>query len=306
MIEMMEELQQLLFIGLEPLQYYLDPQKRIYWVYLLSSVVIALVLALTRRENIPRQLVKALSWKLWFHPSSRIDFYWFFLNHILRIVLVVPVLGGGVALAITINRILYRWFGAGDFWQLPELTVTILFTLVLFLVEDFSRFFVHYLYHKIPLLWRFHAIHHSAIILTPMTLYRIHWAEMLVNSIRSLLVIAFVSAMFIYLFDNDIHLYTVFGATITAFLFNIAGSNLRHSSVWLGFGYLERWVVSPAQHQIHHSVSPEHIDKNFGATLAVWDRLFGSLMMSKNTTVKGYGLANKTVEQRFLSQQGGL
>jgi len=303
---MMEELQQLLFIGLESVQYLLDPQKRIYWIYLFSSAVIAVGLAMVRRENLSQQLTKALSWKLWFHPSSRIDFYWFFLNHILRIVLVVPVLGGGVTLAITINRVLYGWFGVGDFWQLPEMTVTVLFTLVLFLAEDFSRFFVHYLYHKVPFLWRFHAIHHSATILTPMTLYRIHWAEMLVNSIRSLLVIGFVSAMFIYFFDNRIHPYMVFGATITAFLFNMAGSNLRHSSVWLGFGYFERWVVSPAQHQIHHSVAPEHIDKNFGATLAVWDRLFGSLMMSHNTKVEAYGLAGKKVEQRFLSQQGGL
>ena len=303
---MMEELQQLLSISLEPVQYFIDPQKRLYWLYLLSSAVIAFGLVIARREHLSRQLAKALSWKLWLHPSSRIDFYWFFLNHILRIVLVVPVLGGGVALAITINRMLYRWFGVGDFWQLPELTVTVLFTLVLFLVEDFSRFFVHYLYHKVPLLWRFHAIHHSATILTPMTLYRIHWAEMLVNSIRSLLVIGVVSAMFIYFFDNSIHPYTVFGATITAFLFNMAGSNLRHSSVWLGFGYFERWVVSPAQHQIHHSVAPEHIDKNFGATLAVWDRLFGSLMMSRNTKVEGYGLAGKVVEQRFLAQQAGL
>ncbi|OUS02462.1 hypothetical protein A9Q81_08635 [Gammaproteobacteria bacterium 42_54_T18] len=302
----MEGLQQLLFIGLESAQYFIDPQKRIYWLYLLSSAVIAFGLGMARREHLPRQLAKALSWKLWLHPSSRIDFYWFFLNHILRVALVVPVLGGGVALAITINRILYRWFGAGDFWQLPEMTVTVLFTLVLFLVEDFSRFFVHYLYHKVPLFWRFHAIHHSATILTPMTLYRIHWAEMLVNSIRSLLVIGFVSAMFIYFFDNGIHPYTVFGATITGFLFNMAGSNLRHSSVWLGFGYFERWVVSPAQHQIHHSVAPEHIDKNFGATLAVWDRLFGSLTMSQHTKVEGYGLAGKAVEQRFLSQQRGL
>ena len=303
---MIEELQQLLFIGLEPIQYLFDPQKRIYWLYLLSSALIAVGVIMARRENLYRQLARALNWKLWLHPSSRIDFYWFLLNHVLRIVLVVPVLGGGVALAITLNRELYGWFGAGDFWQLPELSVTAFFTLVLFLTEDFSRFFVHYLYHKIPMLWRFHAIHHSATILTPMTLYRIHWAEMLVNSIRSLLVVGFVSAIFIYLFDNDIHLYTVFGASITAFLFNMAGSNLRHSSVWLGFGFFERWVVSPAQHQIHHSVSPEHIDKNFGATLAVWDRLFGSLMMSRDAKVESYGLAGKIVEQRFLSQQRGL
>ena len=302
----MNEWEQLLTVAMEPVHYLVNPQKRIFWVYLLSSGIIALGLVVARREDVTQFISKVFSPKVWLHPSSRIDFYWFFFNHMLRMLLVVPVLGGGLTLAISINRLLYRWFGAGDFWQLPELSVSILFTLVLFLAEDFSRFFIHFLYHKVPFLWRFHAIHHSATILTPMTLYRIHWLEMIINSLRSLLVIGFVSAMFIYCFDNGVHPVTVFGAIITSFLFNMAGSNLRHSGVWLGFGYFEHWIVSPAQHQIHHSVAREHVDKNFGATLAVWDRLFGSLVLSRNTKVEAYGLAGKSVEQRFLSQQLGL
>lgn len=303
---MISEIEQVILVGVEPLYYLIDSQKRIFWMYLLSSGLIALGLVLIRRGGVFDALKAAVSPKVWLAPSSRVDFYWFFTNHLIRILLVVPVLGGGLTLSISINRVLYQWFGAGDFWQLPDILLSVLFTVVLFVMEDLSRFLIHFAYHKIPFLWRFHAIHHSAIVLTPITLYRIHWLEMIINSVRSLIVIGGVSALFIYLFDNAIHPVTILGASVIGFLFNMAGANLRHSHVWLGYGWLERWVVSPAQHQVHHSIAREHIDKNFGATLAVWDRLFGVLVLSQDTRVEGFGLVGKKVEQSFLSQQTGL
>lgn len=302
---MMSEGWAILLGGIEPLFFLIDPQKRIYWLYLLSSGFIAWVV--WRRQGQPLgALRRAVSLQFWCSPSSRVDFCWFFFNHMLRVLLVVPVLGGGLTLAISINRVLYAWFGAGDFWQLPPQIVSVVFTVVLFIAEDFSRFLVHYSYHKIPFLWRFHAIHHSATVLTPITLYRIHWFEMMINSVRSLLVIGSVSALFIYVFDNAIQPVTILGASLFGFLFNMAGSNLRHSHVWLGFGRLEAWVISPAQHQIHHSIANVHIDKNFGATLALWDRLFGTWVTSKGQCVEAFGIKGKKVEQKFLAQQGGL
>ena len=74
---------------------------------------------------------------------------------------------------------------------------SVLFTLAVFIFEDFSRFLVHYLYHKVPLLWRFHAIHHSATVMTPLSLYRIHFIEMAINSCRSLLLIGGLSGILI-------------------------------------------------------------------------------------------------------------
>ena len=49
-------------------------------------------------------------------------------------------------------------------------------------------------------------------------------------------------------------------------------------------------LISPAQHQLHHSVAVQHHDKNFGATLAVWDWLFGSLHHSVETEDLTLGL----------------
>ena len=44
--------------------------------------------------------------------------------------------------------------------------------------------------------------------------------------------------------------------------------------------WIERFFISPAQHQLHHSIAEEHYDKNFGVSLAVWDWMFGSLHLS--------------------------
>ena len=54
--------------------------------------------------------------------------------------------------------------------------------------------------------------------------------------------------------------------------------------------------MSPAQHHIHHSTAKEHIDKNFGVALSVWDWMFGSLSLSKNEDQLRFGLSG---EQSF-------
>ena len=62
------------------------------------------------------------------------------------------------------------------------------------------------------------------------------------------------------------------GVNIFIFLFNVFGSNLRHSHIGISYWkWLEFILISPAQHHLHHSVSKEHHDKNFGVSLAIWD-----------------------------------
>ena len=61
----------------------------------------------------------------------------------------------------------------------------------------------------------------------------------------------------------------------------LAGGVLRHTNVWVSFGFLNWLIISPAQHQIHHSRDPKHWDKNFGYMLAVWDLLFHTLSVPR-------------------------
>ena len=74
-------------------------------------------------------------------------------------------------------------------------------------------------------------------------------------------------------------------------LFLFWGSTLRHSHVKLKYFHeLERYLLSPFQHQVHHSNNPAHFDKNLGSKLAIWDWIFGTLIRSSEVVKIRFGL----------------
>lgn len=303
---MISVLQQYFTEWLAIFSYIFMPSKRVYWLYLLSSVLLVLWLYKQKNTKPVAAFVKANSLKYWLSRSSQVDMKWILFNQVFAIVLFVPVLGGQISWAMSVYRQLVAWFGGGDFIHWPTPYVMALFSITLFLLEDFSRFLLHYAYHKIPLLWRFHAIHHSAKLMTPLTLYRVHIVEYFINSLRAVSVIGLTSGVFIYCFDGTIGVYEVLGISIFNFVFNLIGANLRHSHIWISFGKLETLFISPAQHQIHHSNAKVHLDKNFGASLAIWDRLFSSWLASKNEKVTNFGLFKQGNTEKFSKQLLGI
>ncbi|MGH8546663.1 MAG: sterol desaturase family protein, partial [Gammaproteobacteria bacterium] len=73
---------------------------------------------------------------------------------------------------------------------------------------------------------------------------------------------------------------TILGINAVSALFRIFGANLRHSHIWFSFGpVLNHIFVSPAHHQIHHSARPEHWNRNYGEVFAIWDWMFGTLVL---------------------------
>lgn len=261
-----------------PFAYPFDPSRRLFWGFMLSALVLACVTAAWHqgRLDLRRQLKSLLDRRYWLHRSSLQDVGWLFFNSGLRALVLVPVLGTHLAATVAVAGWLQGTFGDAPALALPFAAIGVGYTLAFFVLEDASRFGLHYALHKVPLLWRFHRVHHSAEILTPLTLYRIHPVEALLYYVRGLIVFGLVSGVFIYLFRNQVHGYDILGVDLLGFLFNTLGANLRHSPVWLSFGRLEAVLVSPAQHQIHHSAAPEHRDTNFGTCLALWDRLAGT------------------------------
>ena len=170
------------------------------------------------------------------------------------------------------------WLSVGMFKNTFPIIVVICFTTFQFTIDDFSKYIIHRFMHRWPILWSLHKVHHSATVLTPMTVFRTHPLEGIIFSLRSSLTQAVSISSFIFLFGNSVSLFTVLGVNIFVFLFNILGSNLRHSHIGIRYWrWLEYIFISPAQHQLHHSVAREHHDKNFGAALAIWDWVFGSL-----------------------------
>lgn len=171
-------------------------------------------------------------------------------------------------------------------WQ-----VSALFTLFLFVLDDFARYWLHRLLHTVPALWAFHKVHHSATSLNPLTIYRTHPVESVLFILRSALVQGVSIGLFVFLFGEQVSLMQVLGANVFTFVFNALGSNLRHSPITIAYWRpVEKIFMSPAQHHIHHSTAPQHYDKNFGVALAVWDWLFGSLYHGQSMEHLEYGV----------------
>ena len=144
--------------------------------------------------------------------------------------------------------------------------------------------------HNIPCLWAFHKVHHSAVSLTPLTIFRTHPIEILIFSLRSIAVRAVLIASFIFSFGDGVDLITVLGVNVGLFIFHLLGSNIRHSHVYISYwAWLEKWLISPAQHQLHHSADPSHHGNNLGITLAVWDRLCGTLLIAPKNLSLSFG-----------------
>ena len=230
-----------------------------------------------------------MSSKLWLHPSAKLDYYYFFISYFINIFLLVPFIISAKTIALGVNKFLYAKFDyfENSFFSYGE--IIFLYTITLFLVSDFTRYWLHRFLHTIPFLWEFHKVHHSAKVLTPITFYRVHPVENFLFGLRYSLSVGFVTGIFVYFFGAMIDIYAVVGVNVFLFVFSVFGANLRHSHV--PFSYpkiLENWLMSPKQHQIHHS--RKHFDKNYGGFISIWDKMFGTLKLSNEVLVMKFGL----------------
>lgn len=282
-----------------------DPKKRVFWGYLLAALLLGFVYLKWRCALSSKQALGCiLDKRIWWSQSSKADYAIFVINKC-SLLLLAPLLVTQLTIATWIFHSLHEWVGERPLFSLfwPEWAVMAVFTFCYFLLDDFSRFFVHKLLHEVPFLWAFHKVHHSARTLTPMTVFRTHPVESLLFSLRSTFVQAITIAVFVFVFGDKADLVTVLGATIFAFMFNVLGSNLRHSHIPLGyFKAIERWFISPAQHQIHHSTNPIHFDKNYGVVLSAWDRMSGTLVLSEKGQQLSFGLQKQEMarEQNLI------
>lgn len=133
-----------------------------------------------------------------------------------------------------------------------------------FLLLDLAIYGQHVLFHKIPLLWRIHAVHHADRDLDVTSGLRFHPLEALLSmGLKMLVVVALgVPVMAVFVFEVVLN----------------AAAQFNHSNVTLPvrFERLLRWlIVTPEMHRTHHSIDRSETDTNFGFFLSVWDRIFG-------------------------------
>jgi sterol desaturase/sphingolipid hydroxylase (fatty acid hydroxylase superfamily) len=268
-----------------PFTYLQFSGKRIFYIFLISSFIMVLIRTMMYGKNglakLDQDMRSLFGLKIWSHSSSFTDIKCLFINNWLSFFIFSYIIYDAKFVLIWLAHgldLMTDLKGVGQ--DSPQWLVTTLYTVVLFLVTDFSRFILHYALHRFHFLWRFHKVHHSAEVLTPLTVYRAHPIEMLLYRVRSILVVGVVSGVFYFLFLGKMRIWDILGVSGLGFLFNFFGSNLRHSQVWLGFGKLEYIFISPAQHQMHHNKDVAYSRRNIGSCLAFWDQLFGTFRLS--------------------------
>jgi sterol desaturase/sphingolipid hydroxylase (fatty acid hydroxylase superfamily) len=161
----------------------------------------------------------------------------------------------GVTVAAGLARMLPRsavatWVAAMPFWS--QIFVAIV-------AADLAGYLLHRAYHRVPLLWAFHAVHHSSREVDWLASSRLHPVSQTVNA-------ALVAAP---LLVCGLPLRAVVIANAVIGLWAVSA----HANVRLGFGPLGRLFVSPAFHRSHHASA---VDKNFGGMFALYDLVFGT------------------------------
>lgn len=155
-------------------------------------------------------------------------------------------------------------------------------------LADFLRYWLHRAAHRVPWLWRLHAVHHSPQRLYWLNVGRFHPLEKALQFLLDT-----VPFILLGVSDQVIALYFVFYA-INGFF--------QHSNITLRYGLLN-YVISGAElHRWHHSRLPEESNTNFGNNVILWDLLFGTRYLPRDRTVGKLGLKNRYYPRRFTEQ----
>jgi sterol desaturase/sphingolipid hydroxylase (fatty acid hydroxylase superfamily) len=161
------------------------------------------------------------------------------------------------------------------------------------LLTDLWMYVWHRLNHQIPLLWRFHAVHHSDREMDVTTAVRFHTGEIVFSGIARLLVLPVLGVSLPILLVYELLLLPVI-------LFH--HSNLRIAR--FADGALRAIIVTPWMHWVHHSVLREETNSNYGSVLSIWDRLFGSFRVRAEPSQIELGLSEDASEQSWRTLFG--
>jgi len=151
-----------------------------------------------------------------------------------------------------------KTYGVGYLLPLPSF----LRLICTFLILDYGNYLWHVLNHRVPLLWRFHVVHHTDLDLDTTTALRFHFGEMIGS--------VFFRGLFVLLS----------GATakeVLAYeLVFEAATQFHHSNMKLPAvteTYLNKLIVTPRMHGIHHSINKDETDSNYSVIFSFWDRM---------------------------------
>jgi sterol desaturase/sphingolipid hydroxylase (fatty acid hydroxylase superfamily) len=245
------------------------------WFY--AAVVLSFIVAIA-----PRIARNEKIFPHFFNQKVRTDTIYGLLEltHVVQILIIVPI--HHVLNSLTEKAYFFR--NIYDRLHIPSWVLLI----VSFVFADFVAYWWHRMQHQSIQIWQFHKTHHSQSVLTPLTTFRATILDRIVATF------ALSTPMAV------LHLGYEFPLVIVLIL--QIHQLILHSDSGLSFGPLDRILVSPSFHETHHSIKDDHLDRNYGAVLSIWDRMFGTFApRGKDPLV--YGLLNEQIALTYLRQQ---
>ncbi len=207
-------------------------------------------------------------------------FYYFVSSMMVQLLTWLSFIPANTLLAVTSWSSFRAWVAALPF--------VVQFIAIMFLT-DCVQYWLHRTFHRIPALWRFHAVHHSAQNMDWMAGARMHFLEILIlrgTTVIPTIVLGF-SQPAVNAYILVVYLYATF----------------VHSNLGLRFGLVEKYLVTPRFHHWHHGIEKEAIDVNFAIHFPLFDRLFGTYHMPEDGRwPEGYGIKGHPVPKGYWQQ----
>jgi lathosterol oxidase len=183
--------------------------------------------------------------------------------------------------------VLFRWASSDALREWVGALPWAVQFLAILLLTDVTQYWVHRAFHRVPWLWRFHEIHHSAEVMDWLAGSRLHIVDVAVT--RGL---TYIPIYLLGFSEGPLYAYVIFVSVQATFIH----SNLRFELRPL------RWLLAtPRFHHWHHSAAPEAIDKNFAVHLPVLDRVFGTAYLPESWP-ESYGVAGAAVPDGYVPQ----
>jgi sterol desaturase/sphingolipid hydroxylase (fatty acid hydroxylase superfamily) len=159
-----------------------------------------------------------------------------------------------------------------------------------YIIWEFGHFIYHYLGHKVRLFWCLHSTHHAPENMNLFVSYahfflEAPYADVIRTSVCILLGVNPPLLFFIMFIDGT------WGAFIHA------GENILKDG---RLGFLNRYVLTPSHHRVHHAKNPLYMDTNFCNLLNIWDRVFGTFQPERKEVPVQYGITRKMNPHNFL------
>lgn len=177
-------------------------------------------------------------------------------------------------LGLSIVILSYQWFF--DRVSLFDIQQTWLVYVIAFFALDFAGYWTHRIAHEYNVFWNNHIIHHSS--------EEFNLACALRQSIASVIKIFTVFLLPAAIFGVPPQVIAVVGPL---HLFAQFWYHTRHIGK---LGFLEKIIVTPSHHRVHHAINPEYLDKNYGQIFIFWDKWFGTFQEEKEDIPAVYGV----------------